>query len=140
MEGDRPKRSKFRRHPVGHLHVDLAEVRTEAGGPHLSAAVDRTSKLAVVRLIESANRRTARELPEAPIEAVPRRIRAILTGEPSKAPSVRARWRAASGSPAASRTSTPSPTSSGSPAPSTRHDRSDRWRGMARHGASSGTG
>ena len=28
VEGDRPKRQKFKRYPIGYFHVDIAEVRT----------------------------------------------------------------------------------------------------------------
>ncbi|KAJ8136188.1 hypothetical protein OY671_010599, partial [Metschnikowia pulcherrima] len=29
VEGDKPKRSKFRSYPIGYFHIDIAEVRTE---------------------------------------------------------------------------------------------------------------
>src|SRR6188768_3016866 len=31
VEGDKPKRSKFKSYPIGFFHVDIAEVRTEQG-------------------------------------------------------------------------------------------------------------
>lgn len=31
VEGDKPRRSKFRAYPIGYFHIDIAEVRTEQG-------------------------------------------------------------------------------------------------------------
>ena len=47
MDGDKPKRQKFKRYPIGYFHIDIAEVRTEEGKLHLFVAIDRTSKFAV---------------------------------------------------------------------------------------------
>src|SRR4051795_8467998 len=51
-EGDKPRRSKFKRYPIGYFHIDLAEVRTEQGKLYLLVAIDRTSKFAFVELHE----------------------------------------------------------------------------------------
>lgn len=48
--GDKPKRSNFKRYPIGYFHIDLAEVRTEAGRLYLFVAIARTSKFAFVEL------------------------------------------------------------------------------------------
>ena len=45
IEGDKPKRQRFRRYPIGFFHLDIAEVQTAEGKPHLFVAIDRTSKL-----------------------------------------------------------------------------------------------
>src|SRR4028118_124317 len=58
-EGDKPQRSKFKRYPIGCFHIDIAEVRTEQGKPHLFVAIDRTSKFAFAELHEKATRRVA---------------------------------------------------------------------------------
>ena len=79
MEGDKPKRQKFRRYPIGYFHIDIAELRTVEGKLYLFVAIDRTSKFAVARLCEKANRRTAWEFLEALLDAVPYRINTILT-------------------------------------------------------------
>ena len=79
VEGDKPKRSKFKRYPIGYFHIDLAEVRTEEGKLDLFVAIDRTSKFAFVQLVTRANRKTAWAFLEALIEAVPYRIHTILT-------------------------------------------------------------
>src|SRR5208282_4746630 len=44
VDGDKPKRSQFKTYPIGYLHIDIAEVRTEKGKLHLFVAIDRTSK------------------------------------------------------------------------------------------------
>jgi transposase InsO family protein len=79
MEGDKPKRQKFKRYPIGYFHIDIAELRTTEGKLYLFVAIDRTSKFAVARLVNKANRKTAWEFLEALLEAVPYRIHTILT-------------------------------------------------------------
>ena len=79
MDGDKPKRQKFKRYPIGYFHLDIAEVRTEEGKLHLFVAIDRTSKFAVAQLVEKANRKTAWEFLEHLLEAVPYKIHTILT-------------------------------------------------------------
>ncbi|WP_299776083.1 IS481 family transposase, partial [uncultured Tateyamaria sp.] len=79
MDGDKPKRQRFKRYPIGYFHLDIAEVRTEEGKLHLFVAIDRTSKFAVAQLVEKANRKTAWEFLEHLLEAVPYRIHTILT-------------------------------------------------------------
>jgi hypothetical protein len=76
---DKPKRQKFKRYPIGYFHIDIAEVRTAEGKLHLLVAIDRTSKFAVTRLLEKANRKTAWEFLEEVLAAVPYKIHTILT-------------------------------------------------------------
>ena len=59
VEGDKPRRSKFKRYPLGYFHIDIAEVHTEEGRLYLLVAIDRTSKFAFVELHEKATRRIA---------------------------------------------------------------------------------
>src|SRR5690242_356115 len=54
-EGDKPRRAKFKRYPIGYFPIDLAEVRTEQGKLYLLVAIDRTSKFAFVELHERAH-------------------------------------------------------------------------------------
>ena len=79
VNGDKPKRQKFKRYPIGFFHMDIAEVRTEEGKLHLFVAIDRTSKFAVAQLVEKANRKTAWEFLEQLLDAVPYQIHTILT-------------------------------------------------------------
>jgi transposase InsO family protein len=79
MEGDKPKRQKFKRYPIGYFHIDIAELRTNEGKLYLFVAIDRTSKFAVAQLVDKANRKTAWEFLEAVLEAVPYKIHTILT-------------------------------------------------------------
>jgi len=79
VEGDKPKRQKFNRYPIGFFHIDIAEVRTEEGKLYLFVAIDRTSKFAVSQLEDKADRNTAWEFLEHLLEAVPYKIRTILT-------------------------------------------------------------
>jgi len=57
--GDKPDKKKFKAYPIGYVHIDIAEVRTEEGKLHLFVAIDRTSKFAFVQLHDKANRPTA---------------------------------------------------------------------------------
>ncbi len=59
MDGDKPKRQRFKRYPIGFFHIDIAELRTAEGKLYLSVAIDRTSKFAVAQLVEKADRKTA---------------------------------------------------------------------------------
>ena len=79
MDNDRPKRQNFKRYPVGYFHIDIAELRTNEGKRYLFVAIDRTSKFAVVQLVDKTNRKTAWEFLEAVLEAVPYKIHTILT-------------------------------------------------------------
>jgi hypothetical protein len=79
VEGDKPRRKKFDSYPIGFFPIDLAEVRTAEGKLYLFVAIDRTSKFAVVELVEKADVRAATAFLEALIEAVPYRIHTVLT-------------------------------------------------------------
>ena len=79
VEGDKPKRSKFRSYPIGYFHIDLAEVRTEQGKLYMFVAIDRTSKFAFVELHENAKTATSRDFLLRLIEAVPYKIHTVLT-------------------------------------------------------------
>src|SRR5271154_841232 len=70
---------KFDTYPIGFFHIDLAEVRTAEGKLYLFVAIDRTSKCAVVELVERADMRAAAAFLQALVEAVPYRIHTVLT-------------------------------------------------------------
>ena len=79
VEGDKPKRSKFKRYAIGFFHIDIAEVQTAEGKLFLFVGIDRTSKFAVTQLVEKADRKTAWEFLQYMLEAVPYRVHTILT-------------------------------------------------------------
>ncbi len=54
IEGDKPEKKRFKPYPIGYFHIDIAQVSTEEGKLYLFVAIDRTSKFAFVRLVESA--------------------------------------------------------------------------------------
>ena len=72
-------RKRFASYPLGYFHIDLTEVRTEEGKLRLFVAVDRTSKFAFARLVESAGKMEAAQFLRDLIEAVPYRIHIVLT-------------------------------------------------------------
>ena len=73
-----PARKRFKAYPIGFVHIDIAEVRTEQGKLHLFVAIDRTSKFAFVQLHDKATRRIAADL-RAVAKAVPFKIHTVLT-------------------------------------------------------------
>ena len=79
VSGDKPKRQKFKRYPIGFFHVDIAEVQTAEGKLYLFVGIDRTSKFAVTQLVDKADRKTAWEFLEHLLKSVPYRIHTILT-------------------------------------------------------------
>src|SRR4030088_2359051 len=99
VEGDKPRRKKFDSYPIGFFHIDLAEVRTAEGKLSLFVAIDRTSKFAVVELVEKADMQAAAAFLEALVGAVPYRIHTMLTdkriqfaGVPRNRGGLTARW------------------------------------------------
>ena len=77
--GDKPEKKRFKRYPIGYFHVDIAELRTAEGKLHLFIAVDRTSKFAFARLVESANTKTAAAFLDDLVAAVPYEVHTVLT-------------------------------------------------------------
>ena len=79
IEGDKPEKKRFAAYPIGYFHIDIAEVSTEQGKLRLLVAMDRTSKFAFVRLVESAGKMEAAQFLRDLIKAVPYRIHTVLT-------------------------------------------------------------
>jgi transposase InsO family protein len=79
VTGDKPRKQRFASYPIGYFHIDLAEVQTGEGKRRLFVAIDRTSKFAFVRLVDSAGKMEAARFLRDLIEAVPYRIHTVLT-------------------------------------------------------------
>ena len=79
VEGDKPRRSKFKSYPIGFFHIDIAEVRTGQGRLYMFVAIDRTSKFAFVELHEKATRRIAANFLRHLATALPYKIHTVLT-------------------------------------------------------------
>src|SRR5246127_5420905 len=79
VEGDKPAKKRFKVYPIGYFHIDIAEVQTAEGKLYLFVAIDRTSKFAFVRLVNTANRVTASDFLTALIAAVPYKLHTVLT-------------------------------------------------------------
>jgi hypothetical protein len=79
MDGDKPKRQKFKRYPIGYFHIDIAEVQTVESKLYFFVGIDRTSKFTVTQLAEMADRNTAWVFLEHLLKAVLYRIHTILT-------------------------------------------------------------
>lgn len=79
MTGDKPAKKKFKRYPIGYVHIDIAEVRTNQGKLRLFVAIDRTSKFVYVELHERAGKMVAAQFLRNFIAILPYRIHTILT-------------------------------------------------------------
>lgn len=79
VEGDKPAKKKFKRYPIGYVHIDIAEVHTEEGKLRLFVAIDRTSKFAYVELHQKAGKMIAAQFLRNVIKALPYKIHTILT-------------------------------------------------------------
>ncbi len=80
VDGDKPVRKKFKRYPIGYIHIDIAQVRTKEGKLRLFVAIDRTSKFAYVELHEKAGKMIAARFLRNFIKVLPYKIHTILTG------------------------------------------------------------
>lgn len=78
-----PARKRFKAYPIGFVHIDIAEARTEQGKLHLFVAIDRTIdrtiKFAFIQLHDKATRRVAADFLHAVAEALPFKLHTVLT-------------------------------------------------------------
>ena len=79
VDGNKPKRSRFKVYPIGYFYIDIAQVSTEQSKLHLFVAIDRTSKFAFVQLREKATQRIAAAFLHDLVAAVPYTIHTVLT-------------------------------------------------------------
>lgn len=79
VEGDKQKKKRFKRYPIGYVHIDIAEVRTEEGKLRLFVAIDRTSKFTYVELHDKAGKMIAAQFLRNLIKRLPYKIHTILT-------------------------------------------------------------
>ena len=79
IEGEKTSKKRFKPTAIGFFHIDIAEVRTEAGKLHLFVAIDRTSKFAFAQLHDRTSRRIAADFLRALIAVVPYTIHIVLT-------------------------------------------------------------
>ena len=78
-ELDETKKKKFKDYPIGYLHVDFAEVRTEEGKQYLFIAIDRTSKLAFAELHSQATQVVAVEFLRRVLPQLPYKVCKLLS-------------------------------------------------------------
>jgi len=79
VDGDKRPKKKFKRYPIGYIHIDIAEVRTQEGKLRLFVAIDRTSKFTYVELHEKAGKMVAAQFLRNFINVLPYKIHTILT-------------------------------------------------------------
>ena len=79
MAGETPGKKKFKAYPSGYFHIDIAEVRTEAGKLSLFVAIDRSCTFASAELHAEANNMVAAQLLRNLIAAIPYKIQTVLT-------------------------------------------------------------
>lgn len=78
-EGTHRKKAPFKDYPLGYLHLDFAEVQTEAGKLYLFVAIDRTSKLAFAELHPQATQAIAVDFLRRVVERIPYKVHKLLT-------------------------------------------------------------
>jgi hypothetical protein len=79
MDGDKPKRSRFKTYPIGFFHIEIAEVRTER--QTLSLGRNRPDvKIRPCPACRQSHTQTATAFLRPLIDAVPYKIHTILTG------------------------------------------------------------
>ena len=79
VEGDKPKRQRFKRYPIGYFHIDIAEVQTAEGKLYMFVGIDRTSKFAVTQLVQKTGKMAAAQFLRDLIATVPYRLHTVLT-------------------------------------------------------------
>jgi hypothetical protein len=79
VEGDEPKRQRFKCYAVGYFHIDIAEVQAAEGKLYLFVGIDRTSKVTFTRLIEKAGKMADPQILRDLIATVPYRLHTVLT-------------------------------------------------------------
>lgn len=77
VDGDKPKRQRLKRNPIGFFHIDMSERQTSKETLYLFLVIDRTRKFAVTQLIDKADRKTAWELLKRLLSVVPYPIHTI---------------------------------------------------------------
>ncbi len=70
---------KFKEYPIGYIHIDITQVRTMKGKLYLFVAIDRTCKLAHVKLYSKQTKATAVNFLEDLIATLPYKIAIIPT-------------------------------------------------------------
>jgi Integrase core domain len=79
MAGERPAKRKFKPYPLGYVHIDIAEARTEEGKLFLFVAIDRTCKDADAERHAEANKMIAAQCLRHLVDAVPYKSHTVLT-------------------------------------------------------------
>jgi hypothetical protein len=109
VDGDKPKRLRFRHWPISFFHIDIAEVQTNEGKLCLFLAIDRISQSAVTQLMHRADRKTVWGALDHVLATVPYRIRRILTIGPIERHWSERQWRGAFSLPISPAIDPPSP-------------------------------
>ena len=73
------KRQPFQECPIGYIHIDIAQLRTEEGTAYMFVAIDRVCKFCYVEVHKRQRQEEAVEFMERLIEKVPYKIHTILT-------------------------------------------------------------
>jgi hypothetical protein len=79
VEGDWPKRSKFKRYPSGIFCMDIDEVQTFEGKLFLFVSINRTSNFAVTQFVEKTER-----MRYSPILGQDLEVFKLLSGSPRR--------------------------------------------------------
>lgn len=78
-QAEKADKKLFKAYPVGYVHLDFAELRTEEGKQYLFVAIDRTSKLAFAELQPVATQIVAAEFLRRVLAQLPYKVHKLLT-------------------------------------------------------------
>jgi len=73
------EKKKFKDYPIGFVHMDITEVRTEAGKCYIFVAIDRTSKYVYAEIHERMTAAIAKQFLHNTTNSFPFKINTILT-------------------------------------------------------------
>ena len=79
MAGEKAAKKRFKSSPIGYVHIDIAEVRTEEGKLSLCVAIDRACKFADAELQAEAHNMVAAQFLRNLIATIPDKIHTGLT-------------------------------------------------------------
>ncbi len=79
IENHPSARKRFNAYPVDYFHIDIAEVRMEAGKLYLFVAIDRTSKFIYIELLEKTVEKRSHCFFKKSYQSAPYKIHTILT-------------------------------------------------------------
>lgn len=84
IKGEKAGKKKFKPCPIGYVHIDIAEIRTQAGKLYLIVAIERVSKFAYLELHPQTSKMITAQFLRNLIQLLPYKIHTVLTDNGSQ--------------------------------------------------------